>query len=405
MLGKRKHIIVPAFLAILPIVVARYAGTALLEFDAVLDHALSVGGLRLAAGLVLLLPVFPALVFNQTRIALMALLLSIANCFSSMAALGNFNPAWRGALPGILAFQIVALAYLRERGLFNRFGITRFLLVLLPPGMLYLFGKHFYALADGLFHKLPWLISDPSMLASPPISIALVAGAIFLLMRLRGTEYPVLAPAFSIIVLLVMLGIDGFNPGFLKLDMRIYPQLCFMAAGFIMLWCVFLLSWGRAFQDELTGLPGRRALEEKLAKLGGTYSLAMADVDHFKKFNDTYGHDTGDDVLRFVASNLMKTAGGKAYRYGGEEFTIVFPGLTASEAAEALDSVRETIASASLTVRKPGGRSRRGEQVSVSASFGVAEHNARYSSAREVLKAADKMLYKAKQSGRNRVCH
>jgi len=405
MSGKRKHIIVPAILAILPIIVVRYAGNGLVEFDAVLEHALSVGGLRLAAGLVLLLPIFPALVFNQTRMALMALLLSIVSPLSGMTASGNFNPAWRGALPALMAFQIVALAYLRERGLFNRFGITRLLVVLLPPALLYFFGRHFYALADGIFHKLPWLVSDTSILASPPISFALVAGAVFLLMRLRGTEYPVLAPAFSIISILVMLGIDGFNPGFVKLDMRVYPQMCFIAAGFIMLWCVFLLSWGRAFQDELTGLPGRRALEEKLVKLSGTYALAMADVDHFKKFNDTYGHDTGDDVLRFVASNLMKVSGGKAYRYGGEEFTIVFSGLTASEAADVLDGVRCEIAAAQLTVRKPGGRSRRGEQVSVTVSFGVAEHNSRYSTAREVLKAADKMLYKAKDNGRNRVCH
>ena len=84
-------------------------------------------------------------------------------------------------------------------------------------------------------------------------------------------------------------------------------------------------AYQMAFRDELTGLPGRRALNERLQRLGRSYVIAMADVDHFKKFNDTHGHDVGDQVLRLVAAQLRKIGGGgKAYRYGGEEFTLVF---------------------------------------------------------------------------------
>ena len=82
-----------------------------------------------------------------------------------------------------------------------------------------------------------------------------------------------------------------------------------------------------AFRDELTGIPSRRALNERLAALGNRYTIAMLDVDHFKNFNDTYGHDLGDQVLKMVAAHIAGVGGGgKAFRYGGEEFTVLFPG-------------------------------------------------------------------------------
>ncbi|MGB0734344.1 MAG: GGDEF domain-containing protein, partial [Pontibacterium sp.] len=85
-----------------------------------------------------------------------------------------------------------------------------------------------------------------------------------------------------------------------------------------------------AYIDELTEIPGRRALQRKLSLIGKRYTLVMVDIDHFKKFNDTYGHDVGDQVLRLVASKLAKVnGGGSAFRYGGEEFTLLFPRKTA----------------------------------------------------------------------------
>ena len=90
-------------------------------------------------------------------------------------------------------------------------------------------------------------------------------------------------------------------------------------AGLILLFAVLEHSYEVAYRDELTGLPGRRALNELLPQLGGRYAIAMGDVDHFKNFNDTYGHDAGDQVLRMVAGKLSRVAGGgRAFRYGGE---------------------------------------------------------------------------------------
>ncbi|HGY9625546.1 GGDEF domain-containing protein [Pseudomonas juntendi] len=173
-------------------------------------------------------------------------------------------------------------------------------------------------------------------------------------------------------------------------------------------------AYQMAFRDELTGLPGRRALNERLQRLGRNYVIAMTDVDHFKKFNDTHGHDVGDQVLRLVASRLGRvTGGGRAYRYGGEEFALVFAGKTAEECTPHLEAVREMIANYAIQLRdrnnRPqddsAGRQRRagapGNAVSVTISIGVAERQAAHRTPDDVLKSADQALYSAKGAGRN----
>lgn len=172
-------------------------------------------------------------------------------------------------------------------------------------------------------------------------------------------------------------------------------------------------SYQMAFRDELTGLPGRRALNERLQRLGRSYVIVMADIDHFKRFNDSHGHDVGDQVLRLVAGQLDKVGGGgKAYRYGGEEFILVFPGKTLEQCLPHLEAVREAVEAYRLQLRdkhnRPQddqqGRQRRGNaaatQVSVTLSMGVAERGERHGP-QEVIKAADQALYSAKGAGRN----
>ncbi|MBH3448061.1 GGDEF domain-containing protein [Pseudomonas putida] len=173
-------------------------------------------------------------------------------------------------------------------------------------------------------------------------------------------------------------------------------------------------AYQMAFRDELTGLPGRRALNERMQRLGRSYVIAMTDVDHFKKFNDTHGHDVGDQVLRLVASRLSKvTGGGRAYRYGGEEFALVFAGKTAEECVPHVEAVREVIANYVMHLRDQNsrpqddtsGRQRRagssGGTVSVTISIGVAERQVDHRNPEAVLKSADQALYSAKGAGRN----
>src|SRR6185503_4453165 len=124
--------------------------------------------------------------------------------------------------------------------------------------------------------------------------------------------------------------------------------------GLILVFAVLEHGYDIAFRDELTGLPGRRAFNNVMEQLGGNYAIAMCDVDHFKKFNDAYGHDVGDQVLKMVAARLSQVGGGgKAFRYGGEEFLVVFRGRSAREAEPFAESLRRSIADREFVVRAP----------------------------------------------------
>jgi len=189
-----------------------------------------------------------------------------------------------------------------------------------------------------------------------------------------------------------------------------------MCAGLLLAVSVLETSYFMAYRDELTGLPARRALMHDLGDISGTYTLAMVDVDHFKKFNDQHGHDVGDQVLKLVAKHLAAApGGGKAYRYGGEEFTLVYPGRVADAALPYLESVRASVEKATFSLRawnrprkKPdtskGKRKKKSpRKLSVTVSMGLADSSGRHDGVEDILKKADEALYKAKRGGRNRV--
>jgi diguanylate cyclase (GGDEF)-like protein len=191
----------------------------------------------------------------------------------------------------------------------------------------------------------------------------------------------------------------------------------FMTAGLILVITTIEASFSMAYIDELTGLPGRRSLNEMMLNLGKKYTLAMIDVDRFKKFNDTYGHKTGDQVLKMISSQLVKISGGaRAFRYGGEEFTAIFAGKSVKDAISHVEDFRKAIESRPFVVRD-GERHRRdanhrgktsvlaSNQVKVTVSIGLASPAGQATNSETVIKAADKKLYKAKKSGRNRTAY
>jgi diguanylate cyclase (GGDEF)-like protein len=174
-------------------------------------------------------------------------------------------------------------------------------------------------------------------------------------------------------------------------------------------------TWhGMAYGDELTGLPARRALDEAVGRLSGTYAVAMVDIDHFKRFNDQHGHDVGDQLLRMIGTRLGDVGGGgRAFRYGGEEFAVLFPGKDAKEAFGHLETLRRAIEASPFTVRGPGRpatkpqpvpatRGRR--NVAVTVSIGLAGSDDSDHAPEDIVHAADQALYRAKRAGRNRVC-
>lgn len=187
-------------------------------------------------------------------------------------------------------------------------------------------------------------------------------------------------------------------------------------------------SYVLAYHDELTALPARRAFNEALLHLETPYTIAMVDIDHFKSFNDTYGHETGDQVLCMVAAKQARiTGGGQAFRVGGEEFALLFSGKSQIETVQHLELLRMTIQDTTFHVR--GGQERRSvshgtdrrrpargrpyrsrnvpveivRELSVTVSIGVAEPTSKAHEPEQVLRAADKALYRAKHAGRNQV--
>lgn len=192
-------------------------------------------------------------------------------------------------------------------------------------------------------------------------------------------------------------------------------MIFYTTSALILLITTIESSFSMAYIDELTGLHGRRSLNETLQTLNKNYSIAMLDIDHFKKFNDKYGHKTGDQVLRMVATKLSEVSGGaKSFRYGGEEFTTIFSGKKASEAKPYMEEYREKLKATEFVVRSPIRRSstakNRGKStskdrktVNVTISVGIAEYGHHQTKPEKVIKAADKILYKAKRLGRDRV--
>ncbi|MBN8528354.1 MAG: GGDEF domain-containing protein [Caulobacterales bacterium] len=161
-----------------------------------------------------------------------------------------------------------------------------------------------------------------------------------------------------------------------------------------------------AMTDALTNLANRKAFDEQLARLcdeanagGQTLALAVLDIDHFKRFNDTWGHQTGDQVLRYVASVLARVSKHPriAARYGGEEFALIFPGEFSNEVEKALNLMRQEIGSRALRRR-----STNDELGAVTISAGFAQHRAGETPS-ALLERADEALYASKRGGRNRV--
>ncbi len=161
-----------------------------------------------------------------------------------------------------------------------------------------------------------------------------------------------------------------------------------------------------AMTDDLTGLANRKCFDARLTEgmnssleTGEDLSLMLLDIDYFKKFNDTYGHQIGDQVLKLVAQNLRKAFKGQdtAARYGGEEFAVILPNTELQIAVKLAENIRINLANQVLKNLRTGDTFGK-----LTVSVGVAKFHAGEGSD-DLIRRSDKALYKAKQDGRNRV--
>ncbi len=342
--------------------------------------------------------------FRRSRLFFAILTLGLADLMVTRLAPAvpeNANHALVSATALLLPINLLVLAFLRERGIISPAGRKRLAIgavqiiaigVLCLPVMVH---------AAGLLERpfVPAIFSAWSRLTQPALLGFLVCAAIMMVLlirRYRAVESSLFWALISSFVAFRM-GAGHSLAG-----------VFFATGGLAMIVAVIETSYSMAYLDELTQLPSRRALNEALLKLPETFTIAMLDVDHFKKFNDTFGHESGDQALRMVASRLARIAGGgKAYRYGGEEFAVLFPNKPAEEVFVYLDRMRKIIEQSTFVVR---GRDRRGarrglrsgkKETSVTVSIGVASSSEEYPAPAEVLRIADQALYKAKARGRN----
>ena len=353
------------------------------------------------------------LAFHRGRIVFAAAALALG-----YAAWLRFGP---GAAPGFTARSVfaglailapavlAALAWLEERGTFSVHALLRIGLIGAAAAFVWWIvasGRTVttdWAYAPLTQTHLPFATPVPQLgLAAIALGLAATAAAAFVQRSavVGGLGWALAALALGLHYSAAPLAIPAFVA----------------AAGITLVLAVLQETYRLAFRDELTALPSRRALNERLKALGRHYAVAMVDVDHFKRFNDAHGHDVGDQVLRMVAARLARVGGGgRAFRYGGEEFTVLFPGKGVDEAAPHLEALRGDIEAYRMAIRRAGrprgrraGKRRRSgasdaRTVSVTVSIGVAETSARHDHPEAVIKAADRALYRAKRAGRNQV--
>jgi diguanylate cyclase (GGDEF)-like protein len=340
--------------------------------------------------------------FRRSRLFFATLLLGLTGVI--LAWVAPLVPAAEhvitNAISLALPLNLAALGFVKERGIISRTGRRRLAIgaaqVIAVAVLSLPFMTRMAAWLERPF--LPEQLARWSHVSQPALICFLLSALTIMVPLIRGYRVVESSLFWALISSFVGLQLGPSN------------HLCgvfFAIAELAVLVALMETSYSMAYLDELTQLPSRRALNEALMKLPDTFTIAMLDVDHFKNFNDSYGHESGDQALRLVASRLARIAGGgKAYRYGGEEFAVVFPGKPGDEVHVYLDRMRKIIEQSTFTVR---GSERRGKrrvrtgkkQTHVTVSIGVASTNGDLLTPQEVLRNADQALYRAKARGRN----
>ena len=344
--------------------------------------------------------------FNRSRLVFAIALLALAEYVLLNGLDTPRDRLYFHALTFLLPINLALVALLPERGTLTPAGLLRWVLLGVQVMAVVFLAQSFpvQGLKFLTTHLLPARFTAWTPLQQPAIIAFLAIGVLLAMAWFREPQSPVRGYLYSLFAVFAALSWPAAGLG---------QELWLATAGLILVVLVIEASYMMAYRDGLTELPGRRALNEALPRLSGQFTVAMVDVDHFKRFNDTYGHDAGDHVLRLVAARLAQApGGGTAYRYGGEEFALVYPGKGQDECLPHLEELRETVETSRFTMRrrfrprvKPktdkGKKTR--QAITITVSIGVAERNHRNSSPDQVVQAADKALYRAKEAGRNRV--
>lgn len=332
--------------------------------------------------------------YGQSKLALTCFILvflqAIPLVFPSLVT----TLLYKEVIPTCAVATVTYLMWMRERS-FTRYSLFHFFFIVLAVCLtVFILNIVFSAF------NINDVYQDTKRQTSTLLVMALSVFAVLLKLMIKPTN-----GHLSLAVTVIVISLIVFFLGTMQ-DSLSYAILPVLFIGGLI-----ADSHSMAYRDQLTGIKSRRALEQAATGLGHQYSVVMCDVDHFKKFNDTYGHDVGDQVLRLVAKKLNQVeGGGRAYRYGGEEFTLLFSGKTADQVSPFVEKVRQAIETYKIALRDQNRdlqskKNRSGKQahktVSVTMSFGIAQLNGAAQPFEDVVKLADKALYKSKKAGRN----
>lgn len=306
----------------------------------------------------------------------------------------------------LLPLNLIGFAVVPERGAFTLTGLVQWMAIFVQPALVIQLVRS----GETLQGLLNVTLADPSYF--PFVRIPQLAMLFFIIAFVFLVSQLIWEPTEErkALVWALIAGFLGVNAGEGGLDSTSY----FATAGLMLVLAVIDVSFRLAYQDALTALPTRRGFNEMLAQMVGHYTVAMVDVDHFKQFNDRHGHEVGDQVLKMVAAEMMKVGGGgRPFRYGGEEFAIIFDGKRVEDVQPHIEKLRSTIAGRVFTIRSAFRPRKRPEQpkepkkprktLKITVSIGAADSTDPKEDSEDVVKAADQCLYRAKETGRNKV--
>lgn len=358
---------------------------------------------------------FVSLLFQATRLFYLFLYLGavylyllfpavIPESFQSLSLINGLE-ASHPYLTVFLPLTVLCLHFLPGHAVRSRFGLA-VIVGLFGQFFIFLAGysfspEHMDRIYDLLFtQQLPGIDVTVSWL---PVLLVAV-GAIVFHSPDRASFYHTRS---ALIFWIMLTGLLGFYPEFhwtIDNNVPLHHGVFFGLASAMATVKTGHYLWVKAYHDPLTQVPGRLALDERLDTLSFPYVLVMIDIDNFKEFNDTYGHSAGDRVLKMVANTLLYESTGEAYRFGGEEFTLVYSGLNIEDVEEELDAIREAVEAIDLEVTKKGKRATKLHNPTVTISLGAAEPDPTdHDEPDEILDRADQRLYRAKEAGRNQV--
>lgn len=337
-------------------------------------------------------------IFNKSKLFFITLILIFSYLILLLPNYENmFQYHILVAFSLVIPLNIILASKFKERGINSRNG--KFKLSCFTVEFLFLF--YLLIIKESLFSSINDITLFPRFLESFVVVNHMVSFIFFLsLLYLFISDLlrPNLIKNISLFIISVLyLALMAF-------DNIPWIHVSFITCNLFIFIALLRKSYKMAYHDDLTGVPARRALNEDMDKLSGMYAIAMIDIDFFKQFNDNYGHDVGDEALRFVAKTIEKQVEhGRFYRFGGEEFTILYPKLSKEEVMINLENIRRSIDKNGFKSHSLKSKNKEDKILKLTISIGVADHKNNELRSYEVLKNADSALYEAKKAGRNMI--